>query len=249
MEKDSALTPPAPEKQHEPPTPPVPPAGPSSATPGSASRAAFRTHPQQTRDGARELRAQRHQQLDRTPRVVTAIEALHQHAQARTASQADQQDPPTPAASGGTTAAVAPDARSPLRLLLIEENPADLLLCYRALAAGQLDCETTVLLARGDVEAFVCRAATEAAFRSPHLIVLDYIIPGMAAEEIVAALRRAPALRPIPTVLFSDLDATAGDALGRRLGVTAFMHKPVERRAYFAAVQAMVRHWGMAEHH
>jgi two-component system response regulator len=128
-------------------------------------------------------------------------------------------------------------------ILLIEDNPADVLLFREALKAGAIAGEVTVLRDGNEVAAFL-RPERAAARTPPQLIVVDLGVPGMALEELMAALRCLPAYQPIPVLVFSAFPEREGHERSAQCGATAFVPKPGELEAYLTAVQTMVQRWG-----
>src|SRR5262249_31111023 len=148
-----------------------------------------------------------------------------QHNQARRERQAEQ------TASHATTV-----PQLVVNILLIEENSADIALFHYALHELALPCRMIALTQRSEVEDFVRQAATSASLPTPRLIITDYLIPGMEAEEILAALRRVPGYHHIPILLFSSLEEAEGQRRSVQCGATAFVHKPSDLEAFVTVV-------------
>ena len=92
--------------------------------------------------------------------------------------------------------------------------------------------------------AFVRQATTVPPLCACQLIIAEAWIPGMAVEEIFAAVRTVPAYAAVPAVLFSALPEEEGQRRGAQSGATGFVHKPSEWQAFVAAVATIVRRWG-----
>jgi CheY-like chemotaxis protein len=129
-------------------------------------------------------------------------------------------------------------------ILLLSESPAEIARFRYALEASALPCQLKFLMDRSEVEAFVRQAATRAPLFLPQLILTECQLPGMEAEEIVAAVRAAPAYHGIPLLLFSALEAAEGQRRCRQYGATAFVRKPTTWQAFVSAVASMVQGWG-----
>jgi len=76
------------------------------------------------------------------------------------------------------------------------------------------------------VKAFFAQATTAAYLSLPRLIIADCMIPGMEAEDIVAAVRTVPAYHRVPVILFSTLPEAEGQRRYVQCGATAFVQKP-----------------------
>jgi DNA-binding response OmpR family regulator len=128
--------------------------------------------------------------------------------------------------------------------LLIDASPTDVDLFCRALNGCGLSSLLTVLQQASDVAAFVRQAATSPPRCPPRLIIAEAWIPGMAVEELLAAVRAVPAYAAVPAVLFSALPEDEGRRRGARCGAAGFVHKPSEWQGFVVAVATIVRRWG-----
>jgi CheY-like chemotaxis protein len=67
----------------------------------------------------------------------------------------------------------------------------------------------------------------------PQIIVLDVMMPSVDGWEVMGRLRQHPDARHIPLVVCTIL---AHEELARSLGASAFIHKPVTRQVFLAAL-------------
>jgi chemotaxis family two-component system response regulator Rcp1 len=183
-------------------------------------------------EAAREMRAQAHHAMETNRQLMQHNEEIVQHIQASRERQAELGSFPPPAAP-----------RTTLKILLIEDAPADVELFRYALQECGLCCEVKVLMQGSEVEAFVRQAATASPLFRPQLIIADCMIPGMEAEDILAALRTVPAYQRIPVFLFSTLAEAEGQRRSVQCGATAFVPKPGQLQAFVETVATMVRRW------
>jgi DNA-binding response OmpR family regulator len=65
----------------------------------------------------------------------------------------------------------------------------------------------------------------------------------MEVEDILTAVRTAPAYHRVPVILFSTLPEAEGQLRCVQCGVTMFVHKPSELQAFVETVATMVRRW------
>src|SRR5262249_23837609 len=152
--------------------------------------------------------------LDTTRRLIQAKAEILQRHQARREHQAEEAAPH-----------VLTIPQAAIDILFITDNAGDIARFLYALRTYACHCQMKVLTDRRDVETFV-RQATTTAHLLPRLIVIDTIIPGMEAEDIVAAVRLVPAYHRIPVILFSALMEAEGERRGVQCGATVFVHKP-----------------------
>lgn len=89
---------------------------------------------------------------------------------------------------------------SHLRLLLVEDNPADVRLALEAFAERQL---FEVYVARDGIEALQFLSTNRATPREPNLILLDLNLPRLHGREVLEALKRDDATRHIPVIVMT----------------------------------------------
>jgi CheY-like chemotaxis protein len=111
------------------------------------------------------------------------------------------------------------------RILVVEDNPADLRLLKEALRVHAIDCQLfhyeTADQAIQAIEGFKANAQD-----LPHLIMLDFNVPKGDAREILAATSRNPALLGIPTAVITSSVAPQDREQVLLLGATCFIIKP-----------------------
>lgn len=77
----------------------------------------------------------------------------------------------------------------------------------------------------------------------PGLILLDLNMPGMGGREVLAAIKGDPMLLDIPVVVLSTSRHDEDIVRGYRLGVNAFITKPVTFSGLVAAMNVLGRYW------
>ena len=126
------------------------------------------------------------------------------------------------AISGGST--------SPIRLLLVDDSPADLRLLVQMLSRD--DYKITVAL--NGRQAYE-RALSEA---RPDLIVLDVMLPGPSGVDLCRRLRST---RQIPIIMVTARGEETDRVLGLELGADDYVAKPFGPRELVARVRAVLR--------
>jgi len=128
-------------------------------------------------------------------------------------------------------------------ILLVEDNPADARLLVEALRERQSPC-TVARVANGlEALAYLHGHEPYASAPRPDLLLLDLNLPRLSGRELLARIKRDPALGQIPViVLSSSQDADEIDAC-YALHANAYVSKPVEFEAFSAVVQAIERFW------
>ncbi len=76
--------------------------------------------------------------------------------------------------------------------------------------------------------------------RRPDLIVSDVMMPGLNGFELVDALRKDPATRPIPVILLTARGDAEDRLEGRTSGANAYLTKPFHANELMAAVRSLL---------
>ena len=124
------------------------------------------------------------------------------------------------------------------RMLLIDDNDADVYLLQRALRKAGLNIEFTVLRDGAEGLAFA-RGEDESAPR-PDLVVLDLNLPKSGGAAVLRAMKGNPALALVPVVVMSSSASKAEQAVIAELGVVKYLTKPPDL-AGFMKVGEMFR--------
>jgi CheY-like chemotaxis protein len=115
---------------------------------------------------------------------------------------------------------------SPIRILLAEDNPADVYLIRRALAENRVPCLLQIALDGNEAMSFL---RSEGKFKDaprPNLILLDLNLPRHDGMEILQHVRQDRQLADVPVIVFTSSDSPADRLSATHLGVTRFIRKP-----------------------
>jgi two-component system response regulator RegX3 len=92
-----------------------------------------------------------------------------------------------------------------------------------------------------DVAADGYEALQRFAERTPDIVLLDLVLPGVRGIEVC---RRMRALAPVPIVMVSAVDAELDVVLGFELGAAGYVTKPFRLRELVARMNAILRRVG-----
>jgi two-component system, OmpR family, phosphate regulon response regulator PhoB len=84
-------------------------------------------------------------------------------------------------------------------------------------------------------------AATAVAERPPHLLIIEWNVPGLAALEVIQKLRRNGAGHDIRLIILSDLSGEEHVVTGLNLGADDYITKPFSLREAVARVCVLLR--------
>ena len=124
------------------------------------------------------------------------------------------------------------------RILLVEDNPADVRLMREALAEQQLAIE--LLVAADGEEA--TRLLSDPAKR-PDLILLDLNLPGKDGREVLAEIKADDDLRNIPVLVLTSSDSEYDVERCYALHANVYLRKPLSFSALRGIVGAIDAFW------
>jgi CheY-like chemotaxis protein len=132
---------------------------------------------------------------------------------------------------------------SPIRVLLVEDNPGDADLTRETLQDGKLRVHIDVVTDGTRALDFLLRRPPFTDAKAPDLILLDLNLPRMGGREVLAEIGRHEALRVIPVVVLTSSGAEQDVAKSYELGANCYVTKPVGLEAFQAIVHAIESFW------
>lgn len=133
-----------------------------------------------------------------------------------------------------------------MRIMAIEDNPADQLLLQEV--AADTDPALLLTFAATGVQALALlqRLRIQNPADLPHLILLDLGLPGMTGFEVLGALKGTPGLCTIPVVMLSVSDVPENVTRAYQEQASGFITKPTDYGTFQAAFAASMRFWTQA---
>lgn len=130
---------------------------------------------------------------------------------------------------------------TPIEILLVEDNPADVRLTLEALKQARVPNRLHV--ARDGVEALRILKDASGTVPRPDLILLDLNLPRKDGREVLQEIKQDESLRHIPVVILSTSQAEQDILQSYRLRANAFITKPVEIDHFFQAMRSIEHFW------
>jgi two-component system, chemotaxis family, response regulator Rcp1 len=115
-----------------------------------------------------------------------------------------------------------------LSVLLVEDDPGDVLIAREALAAGRLSTDLHVVTDGVDAMAYLRRVGEFADATRPDLILLDLNLPRKSGHEVLAEVKEDPELRRIPVVVLTTSQAPEDVVRSYDLHASVHVAKPVD---------------------
>ena len=114
----------------------------------------------------------------------------------------------------------------PFRILLVEDNDADVYLLRKALENAALNFELIVIDDGADALDYVRNEGNFSGEARPDVAVLDMNLPKSEGTEVLEALRRNERFSGVPVVVLTSSASPAERLRMERLGVQRFITKP-----------------------
>lgn len=117
---------------------------------------------------------------------------------------------------------------TPLSVLLVEDDPGDVMIAREALAAGRLSTELHVVTDGVEAMQYLHQDAPYADAVRPDLILLDLNLPKKSGHEVLEEVKADPELRRIPVVVLTTSQAQEDVAKSYDLHANVHVSKPVD---------------------
>lgn len=132
-------------------------------------------------------------------------------------------------------------------ILLVEDNQNDLVLTLTALQRSKLANEIIVTRDGSEALDFLLRQGQYANREpSPPIVVfLDLKMPKMDGLDVLKRMKGNPSLQTIPVVMLTSSNQEVDLVKSYRLGVNAYVVKPVDAKQFMESVQELGLFWGI----
>ncbi len=139
----------------------------------------------------------------------------------------ERADPPT---AGGP----------PIRILLIDDDPGDVLIVRETLEESAPNCELTVADDGDQALRILYQDGQYAGAPRPHLVLLDLNLPKVSGHEVLETMKGHARLAPIPVVVLSTSAAPRDVRRTYQLQASAHITKPGDYADFAKVIRAIV---------
>jgi CheY-like chemotaxis protein len=129
------------------------------------------------------------------------------------------------------------DTPAPIEVLLVEDDPGDVLLIREAFADNKVANRLHVVSDGVEALAFMRREGEHADVPRPDLVLLDLNLPRMDGREVLAEVKGDEALRTIPVVVLTTSAAEEDVLRSYDLHANAYVTKPVDFDRFIGVVR------------
>lgn len=128
-------------------------------------------------------------------------------------------------------------------ILLVEDNPDDVLLTQRAFAKSGI--QNDLVVARDGVEALqiLLGEGGEGMEPLPMLILLDLKLPRVDGLEVLQRIRQEPRTKRVPVVVLTTSREEQDLITSYDLGANSYVRKPVDFDDFHEAVRTLGMYW------
>lgn len=128
-------------------------------------------------------------------------------------------------------------------ILLVEDNPADVLLMSEALKEGNISYDLRVVNDGMEAMKFLLGHGEYADRVRPDLILLDINLPKKNGFEVLEEIRRNPDLKYIPVIILTTSSAKQDIKKAYDLCANAYIVKPVELDDFLRVMKSIEDFW------
>jgi two-component system, chemotaxis family, response regulator Rcp1 len=130
-----------------------------------------------------------------------------------------------------------------VEILLVEDNPVDVLMTRRALQDDSGSNNLHVVEDGEQATDFLHRQGGFSGAPVPDLILLDLNLPKKNGREVLAEIKKDPALLHIPVVVLTTSAAETDILRSYQLHANCFITKPVDLDQFLEAVKSIQGFW------
>jgi len=132
---------------------------------------------------------------------------------------------------------------APLDILLVEDNPGDVVITEEALLEGKVHSRLSVVEDGVEALAFLRQEGIHAKAPRPDLILLDLNLPRMDGRELLAEIKADEKLRRIPVVVLTTSKAEEDILRTYDLHANCYISKPVGMAQFVEVVKKIDDFW------
>jgi CheY-like chemotaxis protein len=126
---------------------------------------------------------------------------------------------------------------SPIEVLLVEDDPGDVLMTQEAFEEHKLRNRLTVVADGDEALAYLRREGRYANAVTPDLILLDLNLPRRDGRQVLAEIKKDEQLGRIPVVVLTTSQADEDILRSYQLHANAYVTKPVDFDRFIAVVR------------
>ncbi len=128
-------------------------------------------------------------------------------------------------------------------ILLVEDNPDDVLITQRALSKGQVLNKLFVVGNGEEALEFLKKEGKYLGAPTPSLVLLDLEMPRLNGFEVLKAVKSCENLKSIPIVVLTTSGRDVDIERAYALGCNSYITKPVDFEKFIKTVSEIKNYW------
>lgn len=136
-----------------------------------------------------------------------------------------------------------------LRILLVEDNPEDVLIAERSLMRGGMREVSELFVVRDGQQAldFLHRRGDYSDAPRPDLILLDLKLPKVNGHEVLAEIKSDGSLRRIPVIVLTVSEREEDMVKAYDSGASGYITKPPSSAEFAKVIETVLDYWRISE--
>ena len=131
----------------------------------------------------------------------------------------------------------------PIEILLIEDNPGDVLLTKEALHDDKVKVNLSVVSDGEEALTYLYRRGRHVHAPRPDLILLDLNLPRKDGREVLAQIKNDLALRRIHVVVLTTSETEEDIVKAYSLNANCYVQKPIDLEQFIKVVKSIESFW------
>ena len=131
----------------------------------------------------------------------------------------------------------------PVEILLVEDNPVDVLMTKEAFCGSRVCNNLHVAEDGEEAMDFLYKRRKYASAPSPEIILLDLNLPRKDGREVLAEVKGDPSLRHIPVIILTTSEDQEDIWRSYELHANCFITKPVDMEQFTKALECLGDFW------
>ena len=131
----------------------------------------------------------------------------------------------------------------PVEILLVEDNPVDILMTKKAFSSGRIYGNLHVAEDGEEAMNFLYKRGKYSSAPLPDMILLDLNLPRKDGREVLAEVKGDPSLRTIPVIILTTSRDDEDVRKSYDLHANCFITKPVDMEQFTRALECVGEFW------
>ena len=126
----------------------------------------------------------------------------------------------------------------PVRVLVVDDSPDDVMIAQRAFRASRVTNELTIARDGQEAVDLMCDGADP-----PELVLLDIKLPRLSGHEVLRRVRADDRLAALPVVMLSASQRQEAVIESYRLGANSYIQKPAAFGRFQELLEILATYW------